>query len=211
MYSCTACERSLVVPFQKFPDLLEFCRLPLGPGTSGRSWASPAPAILRREAGKPSGDQESRDRLWNYMDLCRLVRGVFLNVGDALSARGVIEHIGLGLCGLVFFFFFFPYTSFHHVVLSKVGLAEQGPNPRCRLWIATSCVCIYVYMHICIYLYNGCTHSTCCCFFFGGKNVKFGSKALLRTLSQTSGRGQFCVARIVLFPFGCGEKPHEML
>lgn len=57
---CTlaVCERLLVVPFQKFNDLLEFCELPLVPGPSGRSWASPAPASLRRKEGKPSGSEE---------------------------------------------------------------------------------------------------------------------------------------------------------
>lgn len=92
-----------------------------------------------------------------------------LSVADALIARGVTERVDLG---------FFPYTSSHRVVLSKAGLGElteQGPNPRCRLWIATPRVCMYVYMHICIYLYNRCAPSACCCFFFGGKTVKFGS------------------------------------
>lgn len=94
--------------------------------------------------------------------------GVF-NAVDALVARGVSSNLWIWVV----------FLSVHHVVLSKVGLGElteQGPNVRRRLWIAASCVCMYVYMHIGIYLYNRRAPGTCCCFFFGGKNVKFGSK-----------------------------------
>lgn len=92
---CTlaVCELLLVIPFQKFNDLLEFCELPLVPG---RSWASPAPAFLRRSAGKRGGNEEGRGRLWSETGTW----GV-LNVVDALIARGVIEHVDSGL-------FFFP-------------------------------------------------------------------------------------------------------
>lgn len=92
-------------------------------------------------------------------------------VGDALVARGVVEHVDL-------VFFFFPYSCLHHVVLSRVGLGEltgQGPEPRWGLWVASR-VCMYVYMHICIYFYTRCAPSTYCCSFLGGKRVKGGSK-----------------------------------
>lgn len=70
------CERLLVILFQKFTDLLEFCELPLVPDPSSWSQALPAPAFLRRKEGKPSGN-EGRGRLWNDSDSCRLLRRAF--------------------------------------------------------------------------------------------------------------------------------------
>lgn len=56
---------------------------------------------------------------------------------------------------------FFPYANSQHVVLYRVGVSSQ----TCAVGFGLQhCVCMYVYMHICTYLYNRCAPSPCCCF-----------------------------------------------
>lgn len=118
-----------------------------------------------------------------------------------LIARGGTEHVDLG--------FSFPDSSSHHVVLSKAGLGElpePGPDPhrgfgvQCRM-------CLYVYMHICIYLYNRCAPRTRCCFSFGGKTMKCGSKHCYEFPARQAGRVSFVCPGSCRFLSAAGKSP----
>lgn len=110
---------------------------PFGLSPVGWRWALLLGLLFREqnETQQPQGGQGDR------FGLRGLGRGDGLNVLTTLTSRGE-QNTAL---------FFPPMLVFTTLYSTKwiSELTKQGPNPRCRFWIAAPCVyiCTYVYIY----------------------------------------------------------------
>lgn len=139
--SLAVCERLLVKPFQKFNNLLEFHVLSLVPAPLAETGL----CLLQLSLGGEKGDL-AEGQLWSEWNLCSCHVGC-LDVVNVLITEAVIEHMDLG-----FSLIFATLDSLEQGWVSS----QSKVHPMLRVWGAASRVCMYVYMHICIYLYNRC-------------------------------------------------------
>ena len=127
-----------------------------------------------------------------------------LNVVDALLARGVIEHAELG------FFLILVFTTLYSPKRDSESSRSKVQTPAVGFGLQHHvCVCMYICTYV--YIYTTGVHLVLAAvFFFGGKNMKFGSKYCYELSARQAEGASFACPELCFFLSAAGKTKQDL-